>query len=212
MMKFKPISTSIITAIFLNLMFPCFFGTQEVSASGASLQLHSETRLVRTGDKLKIQVTAKEVKDLYGIQFQVDFNPDDLLLEGITGSSHFTVYPTKSDKAKKADLIVALIRKDSSDTSLKNRLSLAELTFTAAAPGRTTVNLSHIKTVTTETFTNAGGKKDLVALPLGSPEKVSVVISGKPLSHPAPPSSERPHHQNGNDAPGHSATRTEQPL
>ncbi|SMF75935.1 Cohesin domain-containing protein [Paenibacillus uliginis N3/975] len=157
------------------------------------ISLKTETSTVSKGDVVKIKVSVHHVTDLYGIQFRVKYDASKLALKEAVAVGGYNDFGGKKTDADKGTVLLPLLREQVSNVSEVPALDIAELSFTAHEAGKATVELLEIKAVSTESFKNEAGLKDLKAITMivQGPLNISVQGSTNPgvPSNPDTPSS-----------------------
>ncbi len=157
-----------------------------VAAGGESVQAPGEVSISTSRDKINVaslvefNIRASHVAnaDLYGIELEVKYDPLFLQLNnnavGSFASSGYTTFA--GEKVMEGTIFLPLIRENSSNKLTAEQVDLAKLRFKAIKTGKTTIEITKMKAVTSETFIN----NDLVAnvreLPLSIADPLEIVI------------------------------------
>lgn len=152
-----------------------------MAEGSANISLIVGSEKVKIGNEIKISVVVNNVTDLYGIEYKLHydhayFKYKDRSLK----TSAYNYYGEDTGLIHSASdhwfLHVPLIRNNTNDKVFKNQVILAEITFEAIKEGQTNVWLEEIKAISSETYTNEFGRKDLKAIPVSSGGKTILVI------------------------------------
>ncbi|WP_281367737.1 S-layer homology domain-containing protein [Paenibacillus germinis] len=153
-------------------------------ANSATATLSSSVTTLKVGESMTVQVSLQDVADVYGIQFELAFDSNMLKLISKKVSAGYSDFRDKdtSDSDAPMPTLYPMTRVNMGDKGFKRHLHLAEFTLEAQEEGSTTIGLSQLKAVSTETFVNDSGRNDLRVIPMesGAPIQITLVSNGNP--------------------------------
>jgi len=157
-----------------------FFIPMTANAQSSSIELTADNTVLQEGSTVKVNVIVKNVSDLFGIQFKINY-PKDLLEYDSTWISrdYDPLGAQKIDVDKGEISNVLIMRNDASDKSFKERIELASFTFKALKKGTVSVSMSEIIAINSERYINDLGKKDVKTIDLQSSASIQLEIIAK---------------------------------
>ncbi|CAM3609148.1 S-layer homology domain-containing protein [Marinicrinis lubricantis] len=167
--------------------------TPSIGASGTSSSaavLSSSSKALKVGESVTVNVVIEQVTDLYGIQFEVVYDPQKLKIVQRSISSSYNDVLKNADPA--ADLertLFPLTRSSLSDTAFKEQIKLASFTFEALEAGSAVIELRQLKAVSTEKYVNTYGRNDLKVIPIvnAAPLRLQITPSNDQGGQPGNP-------------------------
>ncbi|MGZ9587368.1 S-layer homology domain-containing protein [Paenibacillus marinisediminis] len=142
------------------------FAAEQTEAASGSINLQTETQTVVKGSEVKVKVAVRNVTDLYGIQFRVKYDSSKLKLEEAKVLGGYSDFGGQKLDEAKGTVLLPLLREQMSDNKSHPYLEVAELRFTAKEAGEASVVIEQLKAVSSETYINEAGLKDLKEISL----------------------------------------------
>ncbi|SDC93330.1 S-layer homology domain-containing protein [Paenibacillus sp. UNCCL117] len=165
-------SLVVVAALLGGLLIP-----SSSSAAEGSIRLIPEAGRIANGTEVTIRITAEQVRDLYGIQFRLQADPDIWRYEKHAISGRYTEFASPQQSGETGDRAFALIRRNIGDISEQASAEIASITYRARIPGVSEIRLHDVLAVSSETYINEHGKKDLSVLPLSVSQSVKIEVS-----------------------------------
>lgn len=177
MMKWIRITMpALILCLVLSTVAPISAFAVSNTNNESAISLWTNNSTVSTGDVVKVKVSVHRITDLYGIQIRVKYDPSKLTLKEAVPIGGYNDFGGKKIDAVQGSVLLPLLREQISSPSEVTIQDVAELSFTAHGSGTTAIELKEIKAVSTESFTNEAGLKDLKTISLKNQGPLSISI------------------------------------
>lgn len=173
--------------IFVPVMMLCLVMTaavpQHASAnegkdnSKAAIGLETKDKKVSIGQEVKVRVVVKQVTDLYGIQFQVKYDPSKITFKEAKTLGKYNDFGGQKVDESNGTVLLPLLREQLINKGKVSSLEIAELSFIAKASGETSLLIEELRAISSETFTNAKGYTDLKSIAMTIDKAMKVTIN-----------------------------------
>ncbi|WP_422657505.1 S-layer homology domain-containing protein [Paenibacillus sp. EC2-1] len=183
MMKWIVITLPVlILCLVLSTVAPTSVFAATNTKNESAISLGANQLSVSKGDVVKVKVSVHHVTDLYGVQFKVKFDPSKLTLKEAVPVGGYSDFGGKKISTDQGVILLPLLREQVTNQSEVALLDVAELSFVAQGSGNAVIELKEIKAVSTESFTNEAGLKDLKSISLidKGPLRISIQSSTIP--------------------------------
>ena len=182
-MKLKRLVIPVLVFIMLSYSFGL---THEVNAAedAGTIELRSSSEVVTQGSSFIAEVVVSEVTDLYGLQINVNYDSALVSLEKATVKGGYQDYSSTVIDNEAGEAMLPLLRASLAATTATD-LVVAELQFKAKKAGEVNLLLDEVISVSSVSFTNDKGLKDLTPITLSVGAPISVKINA-PVSVPTP--------------------------
>lgn len=176
--------TLLLCFLMVSAAFPVM--TEAAAGSESEITIGASSASVSKGDTVKFKVTVQNVNDMYGLQFRVKYDASKLSFKQAAALNGYNDFGGQKSDVSAGTVLMPLLREQISNKAPAASLEVAEITFTAQAAGKAVVELTEVKAVSTESYVNEAGKKDLKTVVLANRGPFSLTIQGG--SNPGGPS------------------------
>lgn len=162
------------------------FASGQTRAITSTISMESDTKRVTTGDKVTVKIVVREVADLYGIQFLIKYDPSKLSLEDVKPLGDYKDFRGQKVDHINGTILLPVLREGASSTSSEALLNIAELRFTAKAAGNASLEIQQLKAISSDTYQNTAGYKDLREFAITTSGVLNIVIQNSSTIDPNP--------------------------
>ena len=167
----------IFASIQIIVMLVTLFAPLNVLAAAGKIILSSDTQELSLGSTVKITLEAHQIEDLFGLQFQMNYDKEYLQYQSYTLSDEYSSFDAVQVDTEAGTIFSPLIRKNIENKNKQDSFEMASFVFTVKKEGKTNISVSKVKAISSETFINEFGKKDMKILSI--PEIQPITLQGK---------------------------------
>jgi len=167
----------IFASIQIIVMLVTLFAPLNVFAAAGKIILSSDTQELSLGSTVKITLEAHQIEDLFGLQFQMNYDKEYLQYQSYTLSDEYSSFDAVQVDTEAGTIFSPLIRKNIENKNKQDSFEMASFVFTVKKEGKTNISVSKVKAISSETFINEFGKKDMKILSI--PEIQPITLQGK---------------------------------
>ncbi|TCZ75069.1 hypothetical protein E0485_18955 [Paenibacillus albiflavus] len=176
-MKFKRLIIPVlIMCLLLNV--PMYaLAKEDTETKLATIQLEYKGKSVIIGKEVTVDVVVSNVTDLYGVQLQVHYDTSKFALKSASANSKFDDFNGITMEPDEGTVSLPLLRKNLSSLNSNNSsFTIAKLEFTALSAGEADLSIQGLKAVSSKTYVNENGFKDLVELDITIGKDIAIQI------------------------------------
>jgi hypothetical protein len=140
--------------------------------------LTGESSAVKVGESFTVEIKAKDVSDLYGIEFQLAYDRAKFEMKGFSMSEDYEFFGGGNEWFGQSGInYYPLIRKNIRDTERKPSVTLASFEFVSKQAGTGEIRLVSAAAVSSEQVFNEFGYKDMTEIPLTVEGSITLSIT-----------------------------------
>ncbi|HEY4390093.1 MAG TPA: S-layer homology domain-containing protein, partial [Paenibacillus sp.] len=153
------------------------YGSTGVRAAESSkITISGNVSNIRVGDTFKLQINGEQFENLFAAEVVLTYDAQALQVQGVNAGKEYDSFEAYQIDAAKGELYLPLARKQLQPNPQAS-VHLADVTFRALKDQSVAVQIQHVKSVSSERWTNQQGYKDLKGLTSGVGDAITIKIA-----------------------------------